>query len=165
VGVVLLGIGNVLMGDEGVGVHALRLLRERYSFPREVKLLDGGTMGLDLLVYLEGAKRLLILDALRQGAAPGTVTVLQDGQIPAALRAKLSVHQIGLDDVLFAMALRGKTPPEMCLVGVEPKAMGELCLELSPELQAALPRMLKETLRKLSQWGIEVRESVPGGTI
>lgn len=152
--IAVLGIGNVLLSDDGVGVHVIRHLQEAYSFPDSVQLIDGGTKGLDLLPYFEALERILIVDAANFGKAPGTIDLVEGEKIPAFLSTKLSVHQIGLPDTLFAAKLMNITPSEMTLVGIQPKSM-ETGTELSPEIQDRIPHLVTEVLKKLKDWGVE----------
>ncbi len=162
----VLGIGNILMGDEGAGIRALDALREQYEFPEGVRFLDGGTMGLDLIYYLEGTDRLLMIDAVIMGAPPGTVKVFGGQDIPSVLAGKFSVHQIGLQDLFFALDILGRRPSDACLAGIEPKEV-ELGLELSPEIEKALPVLVDAAVKRLDGWGIRVRkkQDVPGHTV
>jgi hydrogenase maturation protease len=150
----IIGIGNILLRDEGLGVHALRALEEGFLFPPGVELIDGGTMGLDLLPYLEGKDALLIMDAVDMGA------------IKAFLDTKFSVHQIGVPDMLFAASLKGILPPRLCLAGMQPGVV-ETGLEMSDPVRAALPALLEAARGKLISWGMEVtkRADVPCDTI
>ena len=134
----------------------LETLREQYEFPEGVCLLDGGTMGLDLLYYLEGTDRLIMVDAVSMDAPPGTVRIFDGPQIPSLLAGKFSVHEIGLQDLFFAMDITGRRPSESCLAGIEPKVV-ELGLELSPEMKNALPVLADAVVERLGSWGIEVR--------
>ncbi len=149
----VLGLGNVLLSDEGVGVHVVRLLQERYRFPPDVEILDGGTLGLDLLPYVEETDRLLIVDAVQMDAPPGTVARLEGDQIPAALNLKYSLHQMGLTDLLAAASLRGRYPPEVVLWGVQPASL-EVGLDLSPTVAAQIEVLLANVLAELQRWGI-----------
>jgi hydrogenase maturation protease len=153
--IAILGIGNVLLSDEGVGVHVLNRLRNEYEFPEDVKLIDGGTMGLDLLPFFEGNDKVLIIDAVDLKKDPGTIGSLAGDEIPRFLSSKLSVHQIGLPDMLFAAGLMGITPSEMCLIGIQPKSMG-YGTELSEEIKAQMEALLEQVLQKLNEWGVEV---------
>lgn len=149
----VLGVGNILLSDDGVGVHVIRLLRERYRFPQEVEILDGGTLGLDLLPYVEDADRLLIVDALQMDAPPGMVVRLEGDEIPAVLSLKYSPHQVGLSDVLAAARLRGRLPSEIVLWGVQPASL-EVGLELSPIVAAQVETLVQRVLTELQRWGI-----------
>jgi hydrogenase maturation protease len=150
----VLGVGNILMRDEGIGVRAVELLAERYDFPPEVQLLDGGTLGLDLLPYVEDADRLLVIDAVQMGGQPGTVVRLEGEEIPASLSIKISPHEMGLADVLAAARLRGRCPGELALVGVEAGVI-DTGLELSPPVATGVASLLEAALSQLSRWGVE----------
>ncbi len=152
--ILVLGLGNILLSDEGVGIHAIRLLRERYQFPQEVEILDGGTLALDLLPYVEEADRLLIVDAIQMGAPPGTLVRLEGEQIPAMLSLKYSPHQIGLGDVLALAKLRGRCPSEIVLWGVQVASL-EAGLELSPAVAAKLETLILNILGELKRWGVQ----------
>ena len=99
--VAILGIGNILLRDEGIGVHAVNKLKNEYEFPEFVRLIDGGTMGLDLLPFFEGNDKVLIIDAVDFKKEAGTIDIIEGDKIPAFLTSKLSVHQIGLPAMLF----------------------------------------------------------------
>jgi hydrogenase maturation protease len=135
-----------------VGVQAVNALQERYSFPDNVRFIDGGTMGLDLLPFIEGSDKLLIVDAADFNARPGTVKVIEGKDLRAFLDTKLSVHQIGLPDMLFAAAFSGIAPPELCLVGVQPDRI-ETGLQLSEKLKENFQTLIDATLERLDKWG------------
>ncbi|MFN2165272.1 MAG: hydrogenase maturation protease, partial [Anaerolineae bacterium] len=90
--VLILGAGNLLLSDDGAGVHVIRRLMEAVELPEQVQVLDGGTMGLDLLHYLEGIRYLLIIDAMETGGPPGTLRRLAGDEVPAYLSVKMSPH-------------------------------------------------------------------------
>ena len=153
----LIGLGNILMRDEGVGVHVVQALKKGYEFCDSINLLDGGTMGLDLLPYVEGMEKILFIDALDLKKEPGTITVLEDDEIPAILRPALSFHQVGLSDLLFASKFMGMKPEKITLIGIQPEKI-ETGLALSETLQASLERLLKTILEKLHDWGVTFKE-------
>ena len=150
----VLGLGNILLSDEGVGVHVVRLLRERYQFPQEVEILDGGTLGLDLLPYVEDADRLLMVDAVQMDAPPGTVARLAGEEVPAVLNLKYSPHQMGVSDLLAAARLMGRYPAELILWGIQPASL-EVGLELSPAVAAQVETVVQNVLAELQRWGIQ----------
>ncbi len=158
----VLGLGNTLLSDEGVGVHVVHLLRERYQFPQEVEVMDGGTLGLDLLPYVEEARQLLIVDAVQMDAPPGTVVRLAGDEIPAVLSLKYSPHQMGLSDLLAAARLLGRSPAEVVLWGVQPASL-EVGLELSPAVAAQMETLVRNVLAELQRWGIRPLEKPSGG--
>ena len=143
--VLVLGIGNVLLGDEGAGVHAVRRL-ERESWPPHVTLLDGGTGGFHLLSLFQEYERIVLVDATMDGQPPGTVRVIRP-RFASDYPKTLSAHDIGLKDLVESAALLGHTP-EVVLIVVSVKTLPEgLHAELSPEVAAALPRVA-ELVRK-----------------
>ena len=152
--IAVLGIGNLLLSDDGVGVHVIKRLQEEYVFPESVELIDGGTKGLDLLPLLEDKDKLLIIDAANFRKEPGTIDTVEGDNIPAFLSSKLSVHQIGLPDTLFAAKLMDITPAEMSLIGIQPKSM-ETGTELSDDIKDRMEQLVKKVLMKLNDWGVE----------
>ena len=151
--VTLIGLGNILLQDEGIGVQAVRYIQERYEVPPELEIVDGGTSGLDLLPFIEDRDRVLFVDAVNFRKEPGYIGVLQNAEIPVFFGAKSSLHHLGLADVLAAAQLRDTLPPEICLIGIQPQSL-ELGLELSPTLQARLDAFLEQILAKLQDWGL-----------
>lgn len=132
----VLGIGNVLMGDEGVGVHAVEYL-QRESWPADVELVDGGTGGFHLLDYLSSDEPLVMIDATMDGQPAGTVTTLRPKYASDFPRA-LTAHDIGLRDLVEAAQLTGALP-DIDLVTVSIDEITPMHLTLSPPVQAALP--------------------------
>ena len=141
------------MTDDGVGVRVVQCLASNYVFPAGVTVLDGGTLGLDLLPFLEGLEHLLIIDAMVTGGPPGTIARLTGDDIPIAFETKLSPHQMGLKDLLAVSLLQGNTPPETVLLGVQPESI-QLGLDLSPSVEAQLQTLVEMSLRELEAWGI-----------
>lgn len=144
------------MTDDGVGVRVVQRLDAGYAFPPGVTVMDGGTLGLDLLSHLEGVDRLLIIDAMETGGPPGTIVRMSGEEIPIAFESKLSPHQMGLKDLLAVSLLQGVNPPEMVLLGVQPGNI-ELGTELTPQVEAQLDTLVDKALRELEAWGIMVK--------
>jgi len=159
----LIGLGNILLMDEGVGVQAVEALRKRFDFLEDALLLDGGTLGLDLLPYMEGMEKILFVDALDLQKEPGTIAVLEDDEIPAILRPALSFHQVGLSDLLFASKFMGMKPEKIALIGIQPEKI-ETGLTLSDTLNENFERLLKTIMDKLREWGVTFREKGVGVT-
>jgi hydrogenase maturation protease len=137
--VVVLGIGNVLLGDDAVGVHVIRALEAiRSDLPKRAVLVDGGTAGLSLLPVIEEANELILVDAVDDGSLPGHVQVLT-GRALYADPARLSVHEVGTADLISAARLTGVLPSNAALVGVQPGPIAP-GLELSPAVAAAVPK-------------------------
>ena len=147
----VLGVGNLLMSDEGVGVRVVERLATAYDLPEGVQLLDGGTLGLDLLYYLEGIENLLIVDAVEAGKEPGTLLRLDGDDVPAFLSAHISPHEIGVPDMLFAAKLKDVYPRNVVLWGVQP-ALLDIGLELSPVVQAQVDVLVNKVVEQLEQW-------------
>lgn len=139
-GVVVLGVGNLLMGDEGLGIRCVEAI-EKLQLPSNVRCIDGGTSTHELLEDLENLDALLILDAVASGQPAGTIVRLEDDQIPSAFSNKMSPHQHGINDLLATLKFLGREPRHVVLIGVEPSVM-ELSLELSPLVANVLPRMI-----------------------
>jgi hydrogenase maturation protease len=154
----VLGIGNLVMSDDGVGVRVVQCLASSYVFPTGVTVLDGGTLGLDLLPFLEGLEHLLIVDAMETGGPPGTIARLTGDDIPVAFENKLSPHQMGLKDLLAVSLLQGNTRPETILLGVQPESI-QMGLDLSPPVEAKLQSLVEMSLRELEAWGIVPEKS------
>lgn len=149
---VVIGLGNPLMTDDGIGLAALGRLRDRWEFPPGVCLVDGGTWGMSLLPEVEDAGRLLLLDAIDVGVPPGRVVRLERDELPLFLSQKLSPHQVGLRDVLAVAELRGTLPAETVAMGLQP-AVVELSTSLSPEVQAGVERLARRAVEQLAAWG------------
>jgi hydrogenase maturation protease len=140
----VLGLGNVLCGDDGLGVAAALRLGQRYALPAEVSILDGGTLGLALLPALEEAEAVFILDAVDADAAPGTLVALEGEDVEPALRERLSPHQIGVADLLDALHWRGTWPARLRVLGLVPERM-DLRVGLSAAVAAGLDRLVDTT--------------------
>lgn len=150
--IVVLGIGNVLLSDEGLGVHVVRRLGDRFALPGTVEVIDGGTAGMDLLDRVAGADALVIVDCAALGEAPGTVREIVGTAVPAFFQTRLSPHQIGLSDLLGAVMLLGQMPPRLALVAVEPEGM-ELDLAMTATGERAAEDALARLVARLSAWG------------
>ncbi len=148
----VLGLGNILLSDEGVGVRVIERLQARYEFPGDVLVLDGGTLGLDLLPYVERAGRLLVVDAVEMGADPGTLVRLEGDKIPSVFGPKLSPHQMGFADLLDAARLTDCLPEERVLWGLQPSSL-QVGLDLSPAVDAQVELLVENVLTELRMWG------------
>lgn len=151
----ILGLGNLLCSDDGAGVVAAEQLRYGYRFGPGVRLLDGGTLGLSLLPYLQEAREAILLDAVAADAPPGTLVRLEGGDVGPAVRERLSVHQIGVADLLGAAELLGDLPERVSLLGVVAGGT-ELGVALSPPVEAALPDLVAAAVAEVRARGHEV---------
>lgn len=154
--ILVMGVGSVLMKDEGMGVLAIEELKRRFLFPQNVELLDGGTSGIELLSYISGKDYLIIIDAIKGGSPPGTVLKVDGANVPARFRTRISPHQIGLSDLLAAAALTDEMPKELVLFGIEPKVI-EMGLGLSEEVQKAMPKLFESVVGDLRRMGCDVQ--------
>jgi len=150
---VVLGLGNTLNRDEGLGVFALEPLRARLPEGGPIELLDGGVLGMGLLPIVESCSHLLILDAVDGGATPGTVIELSREELPLFARLKLSLHQLGFQEVLQFASVRGNLPERLGLVGAQP-ADTSVGVGLSPEIEAVLPEIAARARAVLERWGL-----------
>lgn len=150
--VLVLGIGNVLLSDEGVGPYVTGLLERDYSLPDNVTVLDGGTSGMNLLDDIAAADRVVIIDCARLDEGPGTVREIVGEGVPAFFQTRISPHQIGLSDLMAACALMEVMPREMALIAVAPESM-ELGLELTETGQRAAADALRMLVDRLGAWG------------
>ena len=150
---VVIGLGNPIMGDDGLGLCALEQLVLGWTFDDSTELLDGGTWGLSLIPSIEGARGVLFLDAIRTNSAPGTIVELRGDEIPRTLATKLSPHEIDLREVLAVLQLRGTLPAEVSAIGVEPESV-DLRDGLSPTVQSRLPDVVRLTVARLESWGV-----------
>lgn len=153
--IVVLGLGNMLMADDGVGLSALARLDEEWFVPRSVSLVDGGTWGMNLLPVIEGADRLLIFDAIDSDEPPGTVVRLERQDIPRFLGQKLSPHQVDLREILALAELRGTLPGQIVALGIQP-ARVEMSTTLSPVVEEKLEALVRLGVETLEQWGVPV---------
>ncbi len=149
---VVIGLGNPLMGDDGVGIAALDVLQEDWQFEPPVEYVDGGTWGMNLLPVIESAHRLLFIDALDVGADPGTLAELARDQLPKYLSTKISPHQIDLREVLAVAEWRGSLPRETVVIGLQVHTVA-MTTALTPIVAARLPSLVTRVIDRLESWG------------
>lgn len=151
--IIVLGVGNLLLSDEGVGVRAVERLARDYRLPPEVEIIDGGTCGMEMLEDLAHADHLIIVDAVRSGQPPATMVRITGEDIPVFFKTKLSPHQIGLSDVLATLVLTGEQPAGITVIGVEPVSLGT-AMALTPQVERLLPELVAQLVTELHQLGI-----------
>lgn len=161
--ITVLGIGNVLLSDEGLGVVAVKRFSEEYEVPENVKVMDGGTLGLDLMYFLEGTEKLLVVDAVAGGNPPGTLYKIKNEEVKKYFKNKVSMHEIGFQEVMALMELRGFPLKEVVIIGLEPKSL-ELSLNLSREIEEKIPVLLEEIAKQLKEWGVKLRRKEIGNS-
>ena len=158
--IVVLGVGNTLLSDEGIGVRAIEQLQQDHDLPPEVVVIDGGTTGMEMLDDLSNADHIIIVDAVRSGKAPAAIVKLVDEQVPVFFKTKLSPHQIGLSDVLATLDFIGEQPGGVTVIGVEPVSL-DTSMSLSPQVEARLPEVVEMVVAELRQLGVAIGSSVP----
>jgi hydrogenase maturation protease len=151
--ILVMGIGNIFMSDDGIGVRLVQRLQRNYHLSPDVAVIDGGTLGLSLLPLLEGVDRLLVVDAIESGHGPGTVVRLSGNELPLAFPLKISRSQFGVQELLTAAKLLGDSPREIVIWGVQP-ALLEFGTELSPSVAARFDTLLEKVLEELAEWGV-----------
>ncbi|HLG61930.1 MAG TPA: hydrogenase maturation protease [Ktedonosporobacter sp.] len=142
---------------EAALIGAMEALQKRYILPECVQLVDGGTLGLDLLCYLENAEHLLILDAALTEGSPGTLLRACDDEVPAYFGIHSSPHEIALADLLAVMRLRGTEPRELVVLGMQPDTI-ELGWGLSESVIAHLNVLVDSAAEELRRWGLVIEE-------
>lgn len=152
--IIVLGLGNLLKSDDGVGIRAIQLLQQDARTPSAVQLVDGGTLGLELLQYAWNCTHLLVLDAVDFDDVPGAMVSLEAASL-GWLKGGAMVHDLGFADLLAAMKLVGSEPPALKLIGVQP-ASTELGAELSTQVEQALPHLVDLALAQIEAWLREI---------
>jgi hydrogenase maturation protease len=147
--IVVVGVGNLLLKDEGIGIHAVKRLQE-IDLPPDIKLIDGGTSP-DIIAYTRVGDKLIIVDAARAGGEPGDIYRFQPEDLATEKGELTSAHELGVVENLRLMSLSGNEPQETVIIGVEPKEI-DFGTELSPELERRLPEVVQVALREI---GIE----------
>ena len=151
--ILIIGMGNVLMQDEGVGVRAVEELENQYIIPAGVQVVDGGTTGMELFEPIRDCDQLIVADAVNTGGAYGTLTRIVNDQIPAFFQTKLSNHQLGLSDLLGLLKLKGEMPDHVAIIGMVPHSL-EQKLGLTAEAEAGLDAMVKMLVAELANLGV-----------
>ncbi len=159
--ITIMGVGNILFTDEGVGVRVLETLNEQYEFPPHVALVDGGVLGMNLLGTISEADHLIVIDAVRNGQEPGTLYRLEGEDIPKRVLAKNSLHQVDLLEALtFCQAL--DKHPQTLIIGIEPLDIKTVGLDMTPTVVNKMPAMVESVILELARLGVEVsRHKIP----
>ncbi|MFN2113362.1 MAG: HyaD/HybD family hydrogenase maturation endopeptidase [Anaerolineales bacterium] len=151
---IVLGLGNTLNKDEGLGVHAVKALEARLGDLPGWEFVDGGVLGLNLLSWVEGASHLLILDAVNARQEPAAVIEMEREEIPMYTGIKMSDHQITFQEVLGLAKFREKLPDHLYLIGAVPVDLG-IGTELSPQISEVIPDLLSRAERIIADWDSE----------
>ncbi len=148
----VLGLGNVLLGDDGLGAVAVHLLSEGWTAPEGALVLDGGTLGLSLLPYLEDARAAILVDAIRGDGPPGSLVRLLGDDVAPAVATRLSPHQIGVSDLLGGARWRGAYPEHLVLLGLVPQSIS-LGVRRSPAVERALQDLVEAVTAEAAALG------------
>ena len=152
---VVLGVGNILLSDEGFGVRVAEALQQRFRFPVDVEVLDGGTLGMELMRFLEGTQRLILIDAVHGPAAePGSFHELRGDAVRLYFKEKVSMHELGIQEVLASLEVMEKPIREIVVFGVQPKSL-EICLELTAAVAARVDETVEKVVRQLVEWNFD----------
>ena len=149
----IIGLGNILMTDEGVGGHVVNEFERRYTVPEHVEIVDGGAAGLGLIPFIEGREKVLMVDAVNFDQEPGYIETIENDEIPVRLTLKASMHHLGLMDVLCIVRMSGNIPKDLCIIGIQPKSL-ELGLDMSPEIWDKKDILIERIVSKLREWNI-----------
>ena len=144
---VVLGLGNILHGDDGAGARVISQLRTDPRVPADVSLVEGGTLGLELLPYVWDCARLIVIDAIDVGQSPGTLIRMSAEEL-SALPGSSNVHQLGVSDLLVALRMLAARQPEVVLLGVQPGST-DWSSDLSSRVAASIDSLVEATIREL----------------
>jgi hydrogenase maturation protease len=150
--IVVLGVGNTLMQDDGIGVWVVQALVETYDLPSNVRVVDGGVAGLRCLPEFEGAAHLLIIDAVSGKGPPGSIYRLTPEDLSARQGPFHSAHEVGIAELISIARMLGKLPT-VWILGVQPQEVREVGLNLTPALRDALPRVVEAAVGELEALG------------
>jgi len=151
--ILVMGVGNTLLQDDGVGVHVVNSIKEM-SNPPDVNVLDGGTLGLSLLPEIEDAAGLIVVDAAQIDEAPGSIRVFRNVEMDRQLSGKKStVHEVAVADLLAAAAMSGQLPAERALVVIQPASI-EWGLKPTSPVRAAIPRAREKVAEIARGWSL-----------
>ena len=156
--ILVLGVGNTLMADDGIGVHAIQALADSYELPANLRVVDGGVAGLRLLGDIAAADYLIIVDALRNGGVPGAIHHLRREDIQPRRGPFVSAHEVGIAELLAAAEFSGRLP-ETQIIGVEPLDTNTVGLELSAPLRSALGKVVAAVVNRLRTLGVDLKEN------
>ena len=155
--ITVLGLGNILLADEGFGVKVVLKMQRKYRFPENVSLVDGNVLGLNLLGTISEADYLIVVDAIKSKGAPGTLYRLEGDEIPQRVRAKNSLHQVDFLETLTMCQALGDVP-ETVILGVEPRDIQSVQDKLTPEIKARLNPAIDMVLAELTRLGVSYEQ-------
>lgn len=145
--ILVLGIGNLLLKDEGIGVRVVERMRDM-SLPADVEIMDGGTMGIDLIYAIEGRKKVIVIDAVATDSPPGTLYRFTDKDLEYNSAVLQSAHEINFPSALRSLQFLGNRPGEIIFIGIKPADMSE-GLDLTPAIEEKIPRIIELVMKEL----------------
>lgn len=157
--ILVLGIGNLLLSDEAIGVRVIEAFEQRFDYPESVEVMDGGTAGMELMDAMANRDHLIVVDAVLAPEPAGSVIVLRDEEVPTLFTKKISPHQLGLADVLSALRLTDEFPKHLTLVGIIPESL-EPQIGLTPKIEQAIDLALEKVIDALNVAGVSVTKKV-----
>ena len=149
--ITVLGIGNTILSDEGFGVRVVEYLQKNFTFPENVSLIDGGTLGVELEHFIIGTQKLLIIDSIDGGVPAGKTFHLKGDEILNHFTQKISAHEIGIQDILTMLEITGKKIPVVELLGVQPYSL-EAGIELTEPMKKLVPIFAEKAVDILKSW-------------
>lgn len=166
--IVILGIGNILFCDEGFGVRVIERLMERYTFPDNVSVVDGGVLGMNLLGVMSEADHLIVVDAIKNKGEPGSLYRFERTHLPERIRVKSSLHEVDFLEALTMCQVLDAVP-ETVIVGVEPEDIDTLSIELTETTASKIDPVIEMVLAELDRLGASynkgAKDNVPGDSI
>lgn len=150
----VVGIGNIIMQDEGFGVKCAEYLKENTDYPDFVQIIDGGTLGMDLMPYIADTKKLLFIDAIDIDAPVGTFYRYSGDELNAYFKNKLSIHDVGVNDMLAILKITNNPIEEVVVMGIKP-AVVSMGLDLTPEVADKIPEVAQKAKELVDKWVAE----------
>ena len=152
--ITVLGIGNILFTDEGVGIRVVERIQELYEFPQNVSIIDGGVLGLSLMHFIAEADYLIVIDAVKNRGEPGSLYRLEGDDVPKRILAKNSLHQIDFLETLTSCQMLDMVP-ETIILGVEPLDIDTLSIELTPKIHSKVVSLMEMVLKELDRLEVD----------
>lgn len=151
--ILIMGLGCILLSDEGFGVRVINELNKRYVFPEHVSVVDGGVLGIHLMGVMSGADRIIVVDAVKNNLKAGTLSRMKKEDFPERIRVKDSLHQVDFLEALTLMKALDKSP-DVTIIGIEPNDIATLATELTPPVLEKVENALDMVLRELDSLGV-----------
>ncbi|MEZ4527194.1 MAG: HyaD/HybD family hydrogenase maturation endopeptidase [Desulfobacterales bacterium] len=156
--IMVLGVGNILLTDEGFGIRVIEKMQAEYDFPDNVSLVDGGVLGMNLMPAISEADHLVVVDAVRCGGEPGTLYRIDNEDIPQRIRAKNSLHQIDFLEAMTFCRYGLDKVPEAVIFGVEPQDIETCGVDLTPLIQSRINDIIEKVIGELTRLGVHCQK-------